>query len=303
MDVSGNPTFRELLARARKVTLGALSNDEVPFGTLVQELQPERDLTRSPILQVLISLAPQMSDISPEWDLRQMAVDVGAAKFDLDLELEDRPEGIRGRFVYNTDLFDAPTIARTVGHWEMLLQSLVANPDQPIAILPLLTTAEKTQLSEWNNTKVDFPVGKCVHQLVERQVERTPDAIAVQQEKRSLSYRELNQRANQLAHYLRKRGVGPDSPVGICLHSSPDMMVALLAVLKAGAACLALDPKYPQERLAYMVEDSKARVLISDTRNSAMFPAAEVISLPQDWKYIDEENSDSYLSFYGQFFG
>ncbi len=293
MDVSGNPSFRELLARARKVTLGALSNDEVPFGTLVQELQPERDLTRSPILQVLISLAPQMSDISPEWDLRQMAVDVGAAKFDLDLELEDRPEGIRGRFVYNTDLFDAPTIARTRGHWEMLLRSLVANPDQPIAMLPLLTEPEKKQLSEWNNTQADYPVGKCVHQLVERQVERTPDAIAVQQEKRSLSYRELNQRANQLAHYLRKRGVGPDSPVGICLHSSPDMMVALLAVLKAGAACLALDPKYPQERLAYMVEDSKARVLISDTRNSAMFPAAEVISLPQDWKYIDEENSDN----------
>jgi amino acid adenylation domain-containing protein len=293
MDVSGDPTFRELLARARKITLGALSNDEVPFGTLVQELQPERDLTRSPILQVLISLAPQMSDISPGWDLRQMSVDVGAAKFDLDLELEDRPEGIRGRFVYNTDLFDAPTIARTVGHWEMLLQSLIANPDRPIAMLPLLTEPENKQLSEWNNTQADFPAGKCVHQLVERQVERTPDAIAVQQEKRSLSYRELNLRANQLAHYLRKRGVGPDSPVGICLHSSPDMMVALLAVLKAGAACLALDPKYPQERLAYMVEDSKARVLISDTRNAALFPGAEVISLPQDWRDIDEENSDN----------
>ena len=272
MDVSGNPSFRELLARARKVTLGALSHDDVPFGTLVQELQPERDLTRSPILQVLISLAPSMPNISPEWDLRQMAVDVGAAKFDLDLELDDRPDGIRGRFVYNTDLFDAPTIARTVGHWETLLQSLVDSPDQPISTLPLLSEPEKQQLIEWNRTQADYPSEKCVHQLVEWQVERTPEAIAVQQEKRSLSYRELNSRANQLAHYLRKRGVGPDTPVGICLHSSPDMMVALLAVLKAGAACLPLDPKYPQERLAYMVEDSRMRVLIADARSAEEAP-------------------------------
>jgi aspartate racemase len=293
MDVSGNPSFRELLARARKVTLGALSHDDVPFGTLVQELQPERDLTRSPILQVLISLAPQMPDISPDWDLRQMAVDVGAAKFDLDLELEDRPDGIRGRFVYNTDLFDAPTIARTLGHWETLLQSLVEHPDQPISVLPLLTNAEKDLLAKWNRTQSEYPREKCVHQLVEAQVGRTPDAIAVQQEKRALSYRELNSRANQLAHYLRKRGAGPDTPVGICLHSSPDMMVALLAVLKAGAACLPLDPKYPQERLAYMVEDSRMRVLIADARSAERFPDAEVISLPHDWKMIGEENSDN----------
>ena len=293
MDVSGNPSFRELLARARKVTLGALSHDDVPFGTLVQELQPERDLTRSPILQVLISLAPSMPDISPDWDLRQMAVDVGAAKFDLDLELDDRPDGIRGRFVYNTDLFDAPTIARTVGHWETLLQSLVESPDQPISMLPLLTKSEKATLTAWNRTQAEYPSEKCVHQLVEWQVERSPEAIAVQQEKRSLTYRELNSRANQLAHYLRKRGVGPDTPVGICLHSSPEMMVALLAVLKAGAACLPLDPKYPQERLAYMVEDSQARVLIADARSAQQFPAAEVISLPQDWKTIGLENSDN----------
>jgi len=293
VDVSGNPSFRELLARARKVTLGALSHDDVPFGTLVQELQPERDLTRSPILQVLISLAPQMPDISPEWDLRQMAVDVGAAKFDLDLELEDRPDGIRGRFVYNTDLFDGPTIARTLGHWETLLQSLVEHPDRPISVLPLLSDSEKAQLAKWNRTQVDYPREKCVHQLVEAQVERTPDAIAVQQEKRALSYRELNSRANQLAHYLRKRGAGPDTPVGICLHSSPDMMVALLAVLKAGAACLPLDPKYPQERLAYMVEDSGMQVLIADARSAERFPDAEVISLPRDWKTIDQENSDN----------
>ncbi len=293
MDVSGNPSFRELLARARKVTLGALSHDDVPFGSLVQELQPERDLTRSPILQVLISLAPQMPDIAPDWDLRQMAVDVGAAKFDLDLELEDRPDGIRGRFVYNTDLFDAPTIVRTVGHWQTLLESLVANPEQPISMLPLLTEEERQQLDRWNQTQAEFPRGKCVHQLVEAQAERTPESIAVQQEKKSLTYRELNARANQLARYLRKREVGADAPVGICLHSSPDMMIGLLAVLKAGAACLPLDPKYPQERLAYMMEDSQARVLITDERGAKQFPDAEVISLPLDWKAIDQETSEN----------
>ncbi|HET6178196.1 MAG TPA: amino acid adenylation domain-containing protein [Candidatus Sulfotelmatobacter sp.] len=295
VDVSGDPSFRELQKRARKAILGALSHDDVPFGTLVQELQPERDLSRSPILQVLLSLAPSMPKIEPGWDLKQMAVDVGAAKFDLDLELDDRPDGIRGRFVYNTDLFDAVTIARTVGHWETLLQSIVDNPDQPISTIPLLTASEKAQLAEWNRTETEYPSDKCIHQLVEAQAARTPAAIAVQQEKRALTYSELNARANQLAHYLRKRGVGSDVPVGICLPSSPEMMIALLGVLKAGAACVPLDPKYPQERLTYMTEDAKVPVLIADSRTAENFPGAtaEVVNLVQDWAKIGLESSEN----------
>jgi aspartate racemase len=293
MDVSGDPSFRELLKRSKQVILGALSHDDVPFGTLVQELQPERDLSRSPILQVLLSLAPAMPKIDPGWDLKQMAVDVGAAKFDLDLELDDRPDGIRGRFVYNTDLFDAATIARTVGHWQTLLQSIVDDISQPVSMLPLLSPSEKDQLAAWNRTESDYPREKCIHQLVEAQAERTPEAIAVQQEKRALTYGELNSRANQLARYLRKRGVGPDVPVGICLQSSPEMMIALLGVLKGGAACVPLDPKYPQERLTYMTQDAQVPVLIADSRTAVNFPgsAAEVVNLVQDWDRIESENT------------
>ncbi len=262
MDLTGDPTFRELMRRAKDVTLGALVHDDVPFGALVKELHPDRDFSRNPLLQVLISLAPLVHITEPGWDVTQMEIDVGAAKFDLDLELDDRPSGLRGRFVYNTDLFDAATVARMVGHWETLLAGLVANPDQRISALPLLIEAEKRQIAEWNRTEKEYPAGQCIHQLLEAQVERTPEAVAVRQEKRSLTYRELNARANQLAHYLRKQGVGPDVRVGICLESSPEMAIALLAVLKAGGACVPLDPNYPAERLAYLLEDAQASVLI-----------------------------------------
>ena len=295
VDASGDPNFRDLLKRAKAAVLGALSHDDVPFGTLVQELQPERDLSRSPILQVLLSLAPSMPKVDAGWDLKQMSVDVGAAKFDLDLELDDRPDGIRGRFVYNTDLFDDDTIARTVGHWETLLQGIVAGPDQKISTLPILTKSESDQLVEWNRTDKEFPRDKCIHQLVEAQVVQSPEAVAVQQEKRVLIYNELNSRANQLAHYLGKHGVGPDVPVGICLQSSPEMMIALLGVMKAGGACVPLDPKYPQERLSYMIEDARVPVLIADSRTAANFPDsnAEVINLIQDWEKIERESGEN----------
>jgi surfactin family lipopeptide synthetase A len=263
MDLAGDPPFRELIRRAKDVTLGALAHDDVPFGALVKELHPDRDFSRNPLLQVLISLAPPVHIAEPGWDVTQMEIDVGAAKFDLDLELDDRPSGLRGRFVYNTDLFDAATVARMVGHWETLLAGVVANPDQRISALPLMTEAETRQIAEWNRTEAEYPGGRCIHQLLEAQVERTPEAVAVRQEKRSLTYRELNTRANQLAHYLRKQGVGPEIRVGICLESSPEMAIAILGVLKAGGACVPLDPNYPAERLAYMLEDAQASVLIA----------------------------------------
>jgi surfactin family lipopeptide synthetase A len=291
MDLAHNPTFRELLHRAKEVTLGALSHDDVPFGVLVNELHPDRDFSRNPLLQVLISLAPSVPMTEAGWDITQMGIDVGAAKFDLDLELDDRPSGIRGRFVYNTDLFDASTIARTVGHWETLLRGIVAHPEQRIAALPLLIDSEKIQFAEWNRTQVEYPREQCIHQLIEAQVERTPGTVAVQQEKRTLSYRELNARANQLAHYLRKRGVGPEVRVGICLESSPEMTVALLGVLKAGGACVPLDPNYPQERLGYMLEDAQAQAVIA--RQNAL-PAAsgitEWIDPTADWHEIAKES-------------
>jgi amino acid adenylation domain-containing protein len=295
LNLGGNPSFVDLLRHSREVTLGALSNGDVPFGTVVNELHPDRDLSRNPLLQVLISLAPKAAAVESGWDVSQMRVDVGAAKFDVDLELDDRPEGIGGRFVYNTDLFDAATVARMVGHWETLLQGIVECPERPISVLPLLTETERNQLQSWNNTRAEYPSEYCMQQLVEQQAQRTPHAIAVVQDKQVFSYAKLNARANQLAHYLQQRGVGPEVRVGVCLESSPEMMISLLAVLKAGGACVPLDPKYPPERLAYMLEDARAPLVITDANSLTALPvpASEVIDLTSSWEQVEQESSEN----------
>jgi amino acid adenylation domain-containing protein len=266
MDLSEEPTFRKLLRRAREVTLGALSNDEIGFGTLVRELQPEHDFSRNPLVQVMISLVPRMEAIAPGWDLSQMDTDVNTSRFDLELDADDRAEGIRGRFVYNTDLFDSTTITRMIGHWGNLLQGIVADPELPISRLSLLGDSEKKLLSSWNQTGAEFPREKCIHELVEAQAALTPGAVAVQQERTSLTYEELNARANRLAHYLRKQGVGPEVRVGVYMHGSPDLAISLLGTLKAGGSCVPLDPKYPKERLAHMLEDAQIKVVLASER-------------------------------------
>jgi len=287
MDLSGDPTFQEFLQRAKSVTLGALSHDDVPFSSLVKELHPDRVFSHNPLLQVLISLSPPAAVTEPGWDVTQMGIDVGVAKFDLDLELDDRPDGIRGRFVYNTDLFDASTVARMTSHWETLLATIVEQPRQPLSAMSILTEAETRQLADWNRTEAQYPADQCVHQLVEAQVGLRPEATAVVQEKNALSYGELNARANQLAHYLRQRGVGPDVPVGVCLESSPALAVALLGIMKAGGACVPLDPGYPEERLAYMLQDAQAPVLI--TREELLPEGANGSAVMVDLSESEEE--------------
>ncbi len=293
MDLSGEPTFEEFLQRVKKVTLGALSHDDVPFSSLVKELHPDRVFSHNPLLQVLISLSPPVTLAEPGWDVTQMGIDVGVAKFDLDLELDDRPDGLRGRFVYNTDLFDASTITRMTKHWETLLAAIVNQPRQAVSAMPILTADEVRQLAEWNRTAADYPAKRCLHELVELQAEFRPAAIAAVQEKNALSYRELNGRANQLAHYLRKHGVGPDVPVGVCLGSSPELAVAMLGIMKAGGACVPLDPGYPEERLAYMLQDAQAPVLIT---REGMLPeganGSAVIIDPIDQREAIERESD-----------
>jgi aspartate racemase len=295
VDLGGDPTFGELLQRTKEVTLGALSNDDVPFATLVNELHPERDFSRNPMLQVLISLAPAMTTVGAGWNLSQMTADTGAAKFDLDLELDDRPLGIQGRLVYNTDLFDAATVARIAAHWQVLLEDIVANRERRISHLQLLTGAEKQRLVEWNSTEADYPGEQCVHQLIERQAERTPESVALVQEKTRLTYRELNTRANQLARYLRQRGVGPEVRVGIALESSPELIIALLAVLKAGGACVPLDPQYPRERLEYMLEDAQASIVIADDETIAGLSGerTKVIRVRSDGDAIGREPQEN----------
>jgi aspartate racemase len=295
LKLEGDRSFRELLAHAREVTLEALSHDDAPFERLVEELSVRRDTSRNPLFPVMFSLVPPTTAFEPGWDLNQLDLDIGTAKFDLDLELDDRPEALLGRFVYSTDLFDAATVARMTGHFETILQAIVADPDQKLSRLPMLTAGEEQQLEEWNRTEVEFPREFCVHQLVEAQVAHTPQALAVQHGEQQLTYQALNERANQLAHLLKKRGVGPESRVGICLRRSLELPVALLAVLKAGGACVPLDPAYPKERLAYMLEDSQATLVLTQPGLLAEVTdlEAEVITLEADWHTLSGESREN----------
>jgi aspartate racemase len=291
--LAGDPSFRELLAHAREVTLGALSHDDAPFERLVEELSVRRDTSRNPMFAVMFSLVPPTDAFEAGWDLNQLDLEIGTSKFDLDLELDDRPDGLFGRFVYSTDLFDASTMQRMAGHFETMLEAIVADPDQKVSRLPMLTAAEKRQLAAWNETAAEFPSQLCMHELVEAQTALTPNAVAVEHAGERLTYRELEQRANQLAHFLKRRGVGPESKVGVCLRRSLELPVALLGVLKAGAACLPLDPAYPKERLAYMLEDSQASLVLTQPGLLAEVTDfdAEIVTLDSDWKLFACEST------------
>ncbi len=266
-DLSGDPTFRELLTRVREAALGAYAHQDVPFEMVVEALQPARTLSHTPLFQVMLVLnnAPVEMLRLRDLTLSPVKAESGTARFDLTLELMERPEGLYGSLEYNTDLFDEATIGRMIGHFQILLEGIVANPEYRVSALPLLTEAERRQvLVEWNATTRDYPDQHCFHHLFERQVELQPDALALLYEGQRLTYHELNQQANRLAHYLQVRGVGPEALVGICAERSPAMIVAVLAVLKAGGAYLPLDPNYPPDRLQYMLEDAQIAVLLTD---------------------------------------
>src|SRR5215212_5895560 len=265
-DLSGDPSFREVLSRVREVALGAYDHQDLPFEKLVEELQPERDLSRVPLSQVFFALqnVPREDLKLPNLTLERRNVEGGTVKFDLSLFLFEEDQGLKGRLVYNADLFDDATIERMLGHLQTFLRGIVEDPDQRLSELPLLSEDERHQLLvEWNDTATEYPRDRCVHELFEEQVESTPDAVAVVFEEQQLTYRELDRRANQLAHRLRALGVGPEVLVGICVERGIDLVVALLATLKAGGAYMPLDPSYPLERLAFMLEDTDAPVLVT----------------------------------------
>ncbi len=293
-DMEGDPAFRELVWRVRDLSRRDREYQSMPFDRLVSELQPEREPSRNPLFQVLYSLTPSTSTAQLSWKTANLEVDSGATKVDLQLQLSDRPEGVSGRFIYNTEIFDAATIGRLAGHFQTLLQGIVNNPDQHLSRLPLLSQAERHQLLvEWNSEPTDYPSDRCVHQLFESQVERTPNATAVAFENERLTYGELNRRANQLAHYLAKLGVGPDVLVGILVERSLDMVVGLMGILKAGGAYVPLDPAYPQERVAFMLEDSEVRVLLTQRHLLGSVPdsRAKVVVLDSDWHEIAKEEA------------
>lgn len=290
-DLSGNPNFRELLARMRTIALDAYQHQDLPFEKLVEELHPERNLSRTPLFQVMFvsQNAPRASLELPGLTVRPVQINSGTAKFDLTLSMIEESDSLLGLLEYNTDLFEDATIKRMLGHYQRLLEGVVANPEQRLSDLPLLTETEEQQLLiEWNVASSDYPKDKCIHQLFEAQVERTPDAVAVVYENERFTYRELNTRANQLAHYLLKLGVGPEVLVGVCVERSLEMVVGLLSILKAGGAFVPLDPAYPKERIAFMLEDAKVSVLLTQHSLVEALPqhTARVICLDADLQVI-----------------
>jgi amino acid adenylation domain-containing protein len=296
-DLSGDPTFRELLRRTRNITLDALSNDDAPFTQVVNEVRPNRSLSFNPLFQVLLTLEPPMPQTHDGWGaaLTQSEVDTGISKFDLCLELDDRPSGIVGRFKYSSDLFEPQTVAYMAGHLTMLLESIIANPDQRISSLPMLSAREREQVCvTWNETDAEFPADLCLHDLIAKQAERTPAAMALIDGAGELTYRELDRRSNQLAAYLRKQGVGPEVAVGLYLEPSNEMIVGILGVLKAGGACLPLDPSYPAERLAWVCADTELRVLLTQQHLLSGLPPvdADVLALDSQWSEVEKETAD-----------
>ena len=263
-DLSGDPTFTELLDRVREQTLAAYGHQDLPFERLVEELRPERTLSHNPIVQVMFTLqnAPGTSTPSAGTGGQPLAGN-GTAKFDLSLFTAETPTGLLCVLEYTTALFDPDRIERMAGHLQTLIEQIVADPDRPITQLPLLTTAERQRLLAKPPT-VPYPDKMLAHELFEAQANRTPDQPALLHNGAQLTYQELNERANQLAHALQQRGVGPDVPVAICLDRGADLLTAVLAALKAGGAYLPLDPDYPDERLAFMLQDSHAQILITE---------------------------------------
>jgi non-ribosomal peptide synthetase component F len=301
IDMSGNPPFLELLQRVRNMTLDAYMNQDLPFERLVKELRPDRDLSRTPFFQVMFNLEnlPQKAAGIRNLEMEEFEFDSGATPFDLELEITDNAQGLSCFMSYNRDLFDSPTISRLLEHYQTLLRGLVNHPNQRLSELPLLTELERHQLLvEWNNTRVNYPKELCVHHFFEAQVRRTSTAAAVVFKDKQLTYAELNRKANQLAHYLQKRGVGPEVIVGICMERSLDMMVGLLAILKAGGAYLPLDHTYPADRIRFMLEDAGVPILLTQGRLAEDLPThrCQVVRVDADRDVISrekEENVDS----------
>ncbi len=299
-DLSGDPAFRELMGRVREVALGAYLHQDVPFEKLVEELQPERSLSHSPIFQVVFVLqnAPLGSLELPAVGLEMLPADNATAKFDLTLNLQEAGDIIGGTLGYATDLFEAETVARMVSHFLTLLEGIAADVNAPLSLLPLMREAERQQIVfEWNATEKQYPAGKCIHELIAEQAERTPAAAAVVDEDEVLTYADLEQRSNQLARYLQRIGVRRGTHVGISLEHSLETVVSILAVLKTGAAYVPLDPAHPRARLGFVIEDAQIGCILTQQRLQDRLPATDgvrLICVDADLE-TDDEKSPYYV--------
>jgi amino acid adenylation domain-containing protein len=295
-DLSGDPSFREVLRRVREDTLGAYEHQEVPFEKLVAELQPERSLSHTPLFQVMFALqnAVERGVALPGLEVSEAGAELASAKFDLSLMPKATAQGLRVGLNYSTDLFERGTVERMLGHLARVLEQVAANADVLLSQLELLGEAERALVLEaWNRTDAEYPAGVCIHELFEAQAARTPDATALSSAGVALTYAALDRAANRLANHLRRRGVRPETRVGICLERGTELVVALLAVLKAGGAYVPLDPAYPAERLAFMLADSGAPLLLTRLPLPEGLPphAAEVVCLDADRERIEAESA------------
>ncbi len=295
-DLSGDPSFRELLQRVRRTTIGGVANQDLPFEQLVELLHPERTESYTPLVQVLLVLRYPLGSTNElaELSVSNFEIDNGTSKFDLTLYITDDPDGLYCTFEYNTDLFNADRIERMAEHFRILMEGAVRDPNQRLSELPILTPAERNNLlAEWNNTAADYPKDVPLAQLIEAQVKRTPDAPAVARGDQQLTYRELNARANRLAHELRRHGAGPGQLVGLYVGRSTDLVVALLAIVKSGAAYLPLDPLFPADRLSYMLEDCGARLLVTEQGLRGTLPAfggTAILVEDASWQANSDDN-------------
>ncbi len=290
-DLSGNPSFYQLLQRVRAVALEAYKHQDLPFEQLVKAMGLERSLSYNPLFQIVFVLQNVSGEVTTLGDvsLQRIEIERTSAQFDLTLEMTETTDGLQGCLEYNSDLFEPVTITRMAGYLQILLEGIVSNPAQLIGELPLLDAAEQHQLLiEWNATSHPFPRQQHLCELFEEQVECTPDAVAVIHEEAQMTYREINTRSNQLAHYLQARGVGPEIRVGICVERSPELIIGLLGILKAGGAYVPLDPTYPQERLTFMRKDAQVALLLTQQQVLSSLPdhTNDVFCLDTDWSQL-----------------
>ncbi|HEX5870188.1 MAG TPA: amino acid adenylation domain-containing protein [Longimicrobium sp.] len=301
-DLSGDPTFRELVGRVRETVLGGYEHQEVPFDRVIQELQPERSLSHNTLFQVLFQLDTEGEgggEVVPgRLQVREIPREADTSKLDLALMLHAHPRGISGGMQYSTDLFERGTAARMMEHLERLLEQAANDPDRRVSRLNLVSRAERSRLSGWNRTTARFPADRCIHQLFEAQAQQTPDHVALAYGDAKLTYAELDARANQLAHHLRTMGVGPEVRVGVCLERSLELLVSILGVMKAGGAYVPMDPAHPAERIAYLLEDSGVGVLLTQDRLSSRFPAngIQVLAVDAAWDRIATQSTEPVRS-------
>ena len=298
--LSGNPTFKELLAQVRETALQAYEHQDVPFEKLVEELKPERDQNHTPFFQVMFALQNVPRGNLEIAGLQATPVEVASsgAKFDIFAAFIERDGEMTLRVEYSTELFAAASIERMLGHFQTLLEGIVAKPERSIDTYPILSEAENQRLlTDWNDTQRVYPDGRCIHELFEACVNQSPEAVALVFENESWNYRELNSRANQLARYLRGLGVGRDTLVALCIDRSMEMVVALLAILKAGGAYVPLDPEYPKDRLEFMLRDTQASVLLTQKRISQIPPdyPGHRVCLDEDRETIARESDENLV--------